>query len=303
MRRSWLSMIGVSLMPITDKQRELRRHHIGSSDAPAICGLDPFKSAYDVWLEKMGKLVDFDGSSEAAEIGNMVEAPLLDWAADTLKVKIKKNQRRVAGLLAANHDALIVNAAEGMEAKSSGLVSGQTHEHWGEAGTDEVPDRVIIQTAHQMLVSDLETVWVPALLPYRGRVLFRVDRENGLLGALEERLHGFWERHVLTGNPPEDSKPSLEVLKRVRREPKSIVTIDGSLLAAFREAKEIASAAAKARDEAQSALLAALGDAEAGECELGTVTYLEQTRKAYEVKESTYRVLRIKENKETGYES
>lgn len=43
-------------MPITQKQREFRRSHIGSSDIAAILGKDPYKTAYDVWLDKTGQL-------------------------------------------------------------------------------------------------------------------------------------------------------------------------------------------------------------------------------------------------------
>ena len=50
-------------MPITSAQRLARRNHIGASDLPAIMGLDTFKTAADVWLEKRGMLID---SPEAA---------------------------------------------------------------------------------------------------------------------------------------------------------------------------------------------------------------------------------------------
>ncbi len=41
-------------MPITNRQRKLRQDHIGSSDMAAILGVDPWRTAYDVWLEKTG---------------------------------------------------------------------------------------------------------------------------------------------------------------------------------------------------------------------------------------------------------
>ena len=45
------------------------------------------------------------------------------------------------------------------------------------------------------------------------------------------------------------------------------------------------------------ALIASLGDAEGGICPLGQLTYLEQKRKGYEVKETTFRQLKFKEAK------
>jgi len=41
-------------MALTTEQREIRRRYLGSSDIAAIFGMSPWKSAYDVWLEKTG---------------------------------------------------------------------------------------------------------------------------------------------------------------------------------------------------------------------------------------------------------
>ena len=39
-------------MPITEKQRLARMKKLGSSDAPAILGVSPWKTATDVYWEK-----------------------------------------------------------------------------------------------------------------------------------------------------------------------------------------------------------------------------------------------------------
>ena len=40
----------------------LRANYIGGSDAAAILGLNPYKSAYALWAEKTGKAVPFEGN-------------------------------------------------------------------------------------------------------------------------------------------------------------------------------------------------------------------------------------------------
>jgi predicted phage-related endonuclease len=40
-------------MSLTPEQIAIRRTRIGSSEVGAILGIDPYKSAYDVWTEKM----------------------------------------------------------------------------------------------------------------------------------------------------------------------------------------------------------------------------------------------------------
>ena len=49
----------------------------------ALLNLDPFRNAYDVFLDKTGK-VDMDIQSKAAEAGTMFESGVLDWAENQL---------------------------------------------------------------------------------------------------------------------------------------------------------------------------------------------------------------------------
>jgi putative phage-type endonuclease len=303
-------------MPITDLQRELRQRHIGSSDSPAIIGVDPYRNAYDVWLEKTGKLIDVETApNEAAEIGNMIEDSLLDWGAAEVGVKIIKNQRRVmdGAPLAANHDALVRARPWGFESKTTGILNPHVaREEWGAAGTDEVPERVIVQCHHQMIVSGLELVYVPALIGGRGRVLFEIRRNDELANAILDRLLHFWKL-VEAGTPPPDITPHMETLKRARREPSKVTDVPEELVRRWLDARTIASAAADQEEAAKAALIAALGDAEGGEAgAAGGVTYLEHSRRSIDAlmirerypdaaieceRVSTFRVLRHKKPK------
>ena len=40
---------------LTDDQKSIRQSFIGGSDAPSICGVNPWRTAYDVYLEKIGQ--------------------------------------------------------------------------------------------------------------------------------------------------------------------------------------------------------------------------------------------------------
>jgi hypothetical protein len=88
--------------------------------------------------------------------------------------------------------------------------------------------------------------------------------------------------------------------------------VDAALLNRWHEAKAILNAAKEQEDAAKAALLTALGDAEAGECEAGVVTYLEQERRSVDLlalrekhpdvaseceRVSAFRVLRFKKPK------
>lgn len=298
---------------LTAEQVLARRSVIGSSDAAAILGVDPFRSAWEVWAEKV---LDLDpdrlAEQEAVEIGNDFEAPLLAWAGRRLGEQIECGVRVMhpAGLpLAANLDARVVGKRVGLEAKTTSL-----SDEWGDEGTDQVPERVIVQAHHQMAAGELEVVWVPVLLARRDRLhraLYRVERNERLVMLLEQRLVEFWERHVCTETPPPlQEAPPLEILKRIRRIPGSTASVEAALVAAWESARDRRLAAEKEEERRKAELILSLGPAEAAEFgdPARIVTFLEQSRTdvdraalrsqhpavyAAVERRSTYRVLRV----------
>lgn len=282
---------------LTQEQRETRRKWLGSSDAAAIVGCNPYKTAYDVFLEKTYQTEEIE-DNEAILIGNVLEPSILTWGASELGVEIElkpKMRSHGNGFMAFNPDALVRGKPEILEAKTAGVLWSYLRD-WGDVGTDAVPEQYNIQCQHGMSVmgAEFKVAHVPALMGGVGLRMYRVERDDELIGYLERLEEHFWREHVLKGLPPDDTIPTEDVIKRIRRVPKKTVAIDSTLVMTWEQAKEAASEAQKKADDAKALLLAALGDAEAGESEAGLVTYLEQTRKAYEVKESTYRVLRMK---------
>lgn len=281
---------------ITPEQRAARRNHVGSSDIAAIAGCDPFKSRLAVFLEKVYDVEDLPQKGALAR-GNRYERALLDFAQQELGVELRRDvhvQHPSLSIVAVNMDALVVGRREGVEAKTTNL-----SDEYGDPGTDIVPDRVLCQTHLQMDAADLELVWVPVLLARFGRLeesMYRVDRNEDLITSLRGLAEEFWETYVLPKiPPPTDGPPALEVIKRIRRASGTTVAIDPALVLDWRTKNAARIRAKKEEDAAQAAVLAALGDAEIGDYgdpEL-VLTYYQQTRAAYSVAESKYRVSRL----------
>ncbi|HBF11817.1 MAG TPA: hypothetical protein DDW49_00255 [Deltaproteobacteria bacterium] len=286
-------------MPITEKQREQRKNYLGGSDAPAVVGVDPWKTAADVYLSKVQNLSE-PNLGEAAQIGNLCEDAVLKWFRKETGFKITRNQFRVHenGFMAAHLDAVIHHEHAIVEAKTAGIITPFDRDQWGEIGTDQIPEKYIVQCQHQMAVmgAEIKIVWVPVLLGGVGFRMYRVERNDDLIQSLQHLEEQFWKEHVQKNIPPPDSLPSLEIIKRLQRIPKKIVPIEDSLIQGWLDAKATASAASKLKDESERKILAALEDAEAAECGFGTLTYFEQHRSAYTVKEQTFRVPRFKKN-------
>lgn len=269
-------------MPITARQRLARRNHLGSSDAPAIVGLSPWRTPADVYYSKVYE--SDDQTTEAMETGNRLEPAILDFAAERLGVALRRNVSLVSsgrdgGIMAANFDAIVCDRAEAVEAKYVGPNSVQD---WGAEGTDEVPDHVNLQVQHQMYVADLDRVWVAAAIAGYGLEwrLYVVPRSAAIIGALVDREIEFWRRHVTPRCPPESSAPSIEVLKLLRRTPGSCVDL-GEEAAALWLQREFAAEQRKNAnadyEDATAKLLAMLGESEAGRLPDGRMlTYLSQ---------------------------
>lgn len=300
-------------MPITTAQLESRRNHIGSSDMAGLLGLDPFKNAYDIWLSKTGKLEETNGN-DAMYAGQMFEDGVLQYAESELG-KLTRNQYRSAkdrGIpLGANIDAIVVQTGMPVEAKTAGLF-GPLTELWGQPGTDEIPDRVIIQATVHMVCSATEVCHVAAFLGGRGFQMFVINRDPVIADVVTETAVNFWNNHVLADVPPDGSLPHASVIKSIRREPESMTAINTALVENWLAAKEDLKNAEAIKSDAEAAMLIALGQSEGGRCDNGVLTYLSRSRTTIDAKTlradlpniyeqyaktSTYRVARFKADK------
>lgn len=292
-------------MAITESQRAQRKGYIGSSDVGAICGLSQFANAYDIWLDKTGRL-NGDKSSVAADLGTDMEIAILNMFDRRMNRTTERNiffSREEGFPACANLDGALFDPGTLVDVENGDVRDGTLYvrdiptgkinavveakstsmqDEWGDR-TGDVPLRVICQTQWQMWVADAPLAYVPVLFPDFRRFrleVYRVERNDELIEELVHRARIFWTQNVLKDVPPDSVIPHLETLKRVGREPQSTVAL-GDEAAEILQALETAKAQRKAVEQAveqhQAELLALLCDAEAGRLPDGSqITYLEQ---------------------------
>ena len=250
-------------MALTQADLDQRLKFVGASEAAAILGLDPWRTAADIWALKTGR-VESGAAGDAADLGIRLEPVVLDWAAELLG-PLDRNRRIIRDdlRLGATFDAL-TQYSEPVEAKTSGLLSLRT-EDWGDAGTDEVPERVIIQAHVQMILAEANVCHVPTLLGGRGLVMYQVEINVELAKMLAETIPAWWDRFVATDTPPDDSTPSISILKRYKRVPEKVAEIDPQLARDYQHYAQCVKDAEALKEDAQAKLLAAMGDAEAAD--------------------------------------
>jgi predicted phage-related endonuclease len=291
-----------------------RRDALGGSDAPAIVGVDPWRSAGDVWAEKTGRLPADEaaitsGSLDVRELGRVIAPLLLDVASGRLGRSFVREvwYQHPTRPLACSVDGVDLDAGVLCEAKTVGLLGrSPALEAYGEPGTDEVPESVHVQVHHSFAVLDAQpdvptvrVAYVVALLGGRGVQLYRIERDDALVAELTGFESEWWADHVVRDVCPPAYPPSLPTLKRLRRQADApAVALKAEDVARWIEAKELVKVAAQTEEQMRRVVLAALGDGEHGVCQLGRVSYKASKRAAYTVAAQTVRTLRFAASKD-----
>lgn len=269
-------------MPITERQRELRKKTLGGSDMAAICGLDEWSSAYAKWLERTGQVPeeDIDTPGSAAWLGNMIEHSILDMTCEHLGVRIIKNQRRVCkdAPLAANCDAMTREPNRPVEAKSVGLIRGWVDkDEWGPHDSDRVPAAKMVQVQTQIACADADAGYLGALLAGIGFRCYFIPRNDRLIDIIKEKATYFMDVNVGQGIPPTD-ECALEVLEKVIRAKDEVIPVKPDIVRSWAEARQARLEMEKIEKEAKRAMLQAMGTAQiadggkAGQCKMTHVT-------------------------------
>lgn len=182
-----------------------RKQGIGSSDAPAICGFDRFRSPYVVWLDKTGAIGSDEGNA-ATEWGNRLEAVVAEKFAEDHPGLIVDTPRWMVqhdahDWMLASPDRWCDDAEFGepiglLEIKTTGQYRA---DDWRDGA---IPQRVQIQVQHQLAVTGLAKAWVAVLIGGRDYRAVEVERDDAAIEAIIAIESAFWHDHVLPMIPP-----------------------------------------------------------------------------------------------------
>lgn len=300
-------------MPLTTEQLVARRKKVGSSDAAAILGVDPYRTQRDVWMEKTEKVKIALLDNPAIRIGNAAEPMLLQMLAEDQKLEHGALITGITfehedGINASNPDGIIVDPDDitlettGLEAHPKEIVEAKSTglDGWGDdpAVVNDVPAKVLIQTHHQFYCTGAVVCYVPVLLGRFGLKfrVYRIERDDELVDTIGKRCAAWWNQYVQADVEP-DGKLNLDIAKRIIRTEGKSIKLNDELVTGWDVARNARIALEKDEKHALADILAILGDAEIGQCASGNFTYREQHRKGYTVKPSTYRVARFSKAK------
>ena len=135
---------------------EERKKGIGGSDIAAILGENDYKTAYEVYLDKVESTTD-NYENKATILGNLLEPALIERYELINNIKTYSTstfRHSNFPFLIANTDAIIPQQKKIVEIKTA---SSFNKDEWGATGSHYVPKHYYAQIAHYMLVMDYES--------------------------------------------------------------------------------------------------------------------------------------------------
>lgn len=171
-----------------------RKLGIGGSDAGAICGLNPYVTAMQVYQDKTSDDTG-DTDNEAMRQGRDLEEYVAQRFIEATGKKVRKANaifyKEDHPFMLANVDRLIVGEDAGLECKTA---SPYMADKWKNG---EIPMHYQIQCHHYMAVCDTQA-WYIAVLIYGKEFKFhKIERDEEIIENLIQIEKDFWKRNVV----------------------------------------------------------------------------------------------------------
>jgi putative phage-type endonuclease len=178
---------------------EERRKGIGGSDVAAIMGISPWKTAYQIYLEKRKEVEDWSGN-EATDWGTRLEPAIRQWYSDTTGRAVRVPDK----ILYHKEYPFMLASLDGFtdDNRIVEIKTARGNDGWGEPGTNQIPDVYMLQVQHYMFVTGYPVTDIPVSIGGAPPVLYEVPEDKELQKMILEAGVEFWRR-VMMGDPPE----------------------------------------------------------------------------------------------------
>lgn len=293
--------------------RKARGVKLGSSDTAAIMGLSPYRTEFEVYVEKVARLDNgFDAGTDATASfditnpfhrGHLYE-PLIARAYELRQgVKLDRAPATIHpthDFIAASGDYVHADRRSIVELKK---VHWRSADDWGPPDSDEIPGQYLVQAYHQMAVYGIDENNVTALIGDDDLRIYPLHRQPDVETLIIDALCDFWKR-VLARTPPAPDwthPATVEAIKRLHRPTLGLsIVLDDSCHEWIVErdaAAETIKAETKIKDEMTARLTLAMGEASLAHCKGYKITRTESDVKAYTTPARKQTVLRVSKPK------
>lgn len=272
-----------------------RRTYVGSSDAAAILGVSPWRTAYQVWQAKTAPEMEPDREpTPVQKRGKRLEPVVVEMLQDEMPdldvfARNHRHWHPDHGFIGAEIDA------EAMIGRSDEIVNVEIKTvhparayGWGEQGTDEIPLHYAAQVMHALAVTNRRLCVVAALIGADDLRVYRVERDDQMIDRIVAEEVRFWNENVL-GLVPPPLRTLADANLAYTKDHGGSVIADRNVEAAvehLRQLRDQARTLDVAIEEAEVAVKKAMGTAAVLVGQAGTrlATWKSQTRQVFDQK-------------------
>jgi putative phage-type endonuclease len=183
-----------------------RKNYLGGSDLGAIAGLNPYRTALDVYLDKTSDDIAEDTNS-AMRWGTLLEDVIAKEYAQVTGYDVEVEPNTIYHpkykFLGANIDRWVDrwvnNGTHILECKTAGFTKAK---QWGDSGTDQIPESYLIQVAYYAAICDVPKVDIAVLIGGQDFRIYTYERNRELEDKLIKIACNFWYNQIEKRIPP-----------------------------------------------------------------------------------------------------
>lgn len=183
-----------------------RKLGLGGSDAGAVCGLNPYRTAMEVYLDKTSESIE-DVDNEAMRQGREFEEYVAMRFTEATGKKVRRANFMYCDeenpFMLADVDRMVVGENAGLECKTA---SPYMEDKWKDG---KIPLSYLVQCCHYMSVCNADAWYIAVLIYGREFKWHRIERDEGMIADLVRIEKNFWEGHVLKKQLPEPDGSEL----------------------------------------------------------------------------------------------
>ena len=176
-----------------------RKCGITGTDAGAILGVNPYRSAFQVYHDKISDTTE-NIDNEAMRQGRDLEDYVAQRFTEATGLKVRRAnaiyQSEEHPLLLADFDRLIVGQKTGLECKT---VSPFSADKWADG---KIPAHYMAQFNHYLAVSGFDCWYIAALIFGKELVIHKITTDKEVLNNLIAKEEHFWKYNVMPEIPP-----------------------------------------------------------------------------------------------------
>lgn len=201
---------------------------LGGSDIGAILGLNPWRTPWQVYQEKIGEAPPFAGNLQARFGLYAEEFVAREYCEQTGRQVQRFNSmlRHPTAPLIGHVDRLVIPEGAkrashrqeirtdlGLEAKTASAFATGRGSEWGESGTDQIPESYLVQIAAYQALTGCPRWDLAVIFGNQEFRIYHLTRDLELEALILDEASRFWTDHVLARVPP---SPSSEAEARQR---------------------------------------------------------------------------------------